>query len=280
MEIAQRNFRVNIGETLNIYFLGDIHEGNVNHAEDELKEAVKIIKNDPNGYWIGMGDYIEAITLDDKKRFNPVTIAKKYGIEDLKDLPFKQCKAVFDKIRPIEDKCLALLIGNHEESYVKYNHSNVYDRFGEMFTTMPAMLGYVGFFRVGLIRQKNKDTANHVIVFALNHGIGGGGFREGYPINKIHDVFRWTDADINIMGHIHQLVIDDKKITGVTYYGNLNKRRRYFGSSGCFLWTYKEGNANYYEHKGKHEGDIGFLKVSIKLLRDGPDITLKKIILG
>ena len=118
MEIVTREFNVQPGQRLNFYFLGDIHEGNVNHAEGEFRKAVNIIKDDPDGYWIGMGDYIEAITLDDKKRFNPITIAKKYGLSDLKDLPYKQMEVVYRKLEPIQDKCLCLVVGNHEECYI------------------------------------------------------------------------------------------------------------------------------------------------------------------
>ena len=43
MEIITREFNVNIGDEINIYFIGDIHEGNVNDAEAEFKRAVQII---------------------------------------------------------------------------------------------------------------------------------------------------------------------------------------------------------------------------------------------
>jgi len=280
MEIATHNFKCKLNDTYNIYFIGDIHEGNINHAEKEFKKAVKIIKEDKDGYWIGMGDYIEAITLDDKKRFNPITIAKKYGIRDLKDLPYKQMEAVFDKISPIQNKCLALLVGNHEESYIKYNHADIYSRFVELFDRPPPKLGYVGFLKLGFNYEKNRDRPNKNVLIALNHGNGGGGFREGYPTNKVHDTFRWTDADINVMGHIHQLVEDDKKITGVTQNNKLVKRRKFWGCSGCFLWTYEEGNANYFEHKGKNESDIGMLRAVISVNRPEIKIRLEKIKLG
>ena len=136
MEVITREFSVDIGDEINIYFIGDIHEGNVNHAESEFKRAIQIIKDDPNGYWIGMGDYVEAITTDDKKRFNPITIAKKYGIRDLKDLPFRQMEVVYSRFQPIEDRCLCLLLGNHEESYIKHNSSDIYDRFVKMFSNL------------------------------------------------------------------------------------------------------------------------------------------------
>jgi len=280
VEVITREFSVDIGDEFNIYFIGDIHEGNVNHAESEFKRAIQIVKDDPKGYWIGMGDYIEAITTDDKKRFNPITIAKKYGIRDLKDLPFRQMEVVYSRFQPIEDRCLCLLLGNHEESYIKHNSSDIYDRFTKMFSAPPPKMGYVGFMRLHF--KHNKGRATNTVIIALNHGDGGGGFREGYPINKLWDVFRWVDADVSVMGHVHRLMEDDKKFIGVSPLGNLSKRRRHVGISGCFLWTYQEGNANYFEHKGRHESDIGMLKCNIKIQhpRHGAGIQLHKIKLG
>jgi len=280
VEIVTREFIVELTDETNFYFIGDIHEGNVNHAEPEFKKAVQIIKDDPNGYWIGLGDYVEAITLDDRKRFNPITIAKKYGIRDLKDLPYKQMEVVYSRFQPIEDRCIALLIGNHEESYIKHNHSDIYSRFVEMFTPRPRKMGYVGFLKLKFKRKDGKNLFTTVV--ALNHGDGGGGFREGYPINKLWDVFRWVDADVSIMGHTHRLLEDSKKFTGVTKNDGLKKFYRYVGNSGCFLWTYQEGNANYFEHKGRYESDIGMLKLTVGMDTDSQTqkLSLHKIKLG
>jgi len=81
------------------------------------------------------------------------------------------------------------------------------------------------------------------------------------------------------MGHIHQLIEDDKKIIGVDQADNLKKRRKYWGASGCFLYTFKEGNTNYFEHTGKNESDIGMLKATIRI-KSKPEISLTKIKLG
>jgi len=287
MEIAKKEFKLKIGEKLNIYFLGDTHEGNCNHADTELKEAVRIILNDPGGYWIGMGDYVEAINSKDP-RFNPVEIAEYYRLKDLKDLPKKQADYIFAKLKPIEGKCLALLIGNHEESYMRHGGFDVYDYFRNLFSTSahnpghaPPKLGYVGFYRI--ILSQPKSDAHYKVDIALNHGIGGGGYREGYPINKVHDCFRWVDAEICVMGHIHALVEDSKKIQGVNNAVNLDKRERFYGSSGCFLWTFQEGKTNYFEHKGKNESDMGMLKAEITQTHprhNKPRIKLEKIKLG
>ena len=283
MEICERRFDLEgMKDYINIYFVGDVHEGNVNHAADEFRRAVAIIKDDPHGYWIGMGDFVDAVVYTDKKRFNPVTIDPEYRVKDLKDLPRKQINNFFEKVKPIKDKCLALLIGNHEETIIKHYHNDIYDMLLRRFKMQPEKMGYVGFFRLKLYTQGQRRFS---VLLALNHGDGGGGFREGYPINKLHDVFRAYDADICVMGHVHQLVEDDRKVMTVDQNGNLKKRFRYWGISGSFLKTYNDGTANYFEHKGRWESHIGMLKATIAFSRTQPDyyskqIQLNKIKLG
>jgi len=278
MEIGKRILETKQKE-LNIYFLGDMHLGNCNFDEKSLKESVEIVKNDPNGYWFGMGDYIEAITYLGDKRFDPITIAKNFKIRDLKDLPRKQMQEIYQMLEPIDEKCLALLVGNHEEAYIKYNTSDIYDIFQNMFKSKPQKLGYVGFYVLGIKNRKGTNKVNYTIKFSLNHGTGGGGYLEGYPTNLVHKVFKYTYADINVMGHIHKLVEDKKEITTVTSSGLLQRKPRLWGVSGCFLRTYVEGNTNYFEHRAGigGESNVGMLVARLKLHSEGWSGKLEKI---
>ena len=280
MEVITYDHKLKVGQSLNIYSLGDIHEGNCNHNSKLFQKAVDIIKEDPNGRWIGMGDYIDAILHTDKKRFNPVTISEKYKISDMKDLPMKQMENVFDVINPIQSKCIALLCGNHEESYIKHNSSDIYERFANMFASSaygncaPPRLGYVGFIRYNIIGGMH-------LIHALNHGDGVGGKTAGYPLTKVWDMASPFDYDVFWAGHIHQLIEDDRKTTGLSERGNILKRRKFVAVTGCFLDVYNEGTANYFEHKGRIEGDIGMIKLSIKLNRiRGLEVSQEKIKLG
>ena len=276
METLVKGFAINRRKSFNIYFIGDIHEGNINHAERELKEAVQMVNKDKNAVWLGMGDYIEAIAVNDK-RFDADSIDEKYRIKDLKDLPYVQGKNVYDKLSPIDDKCVGLLAGNHELKFARTRYSDVYKRFQEMFTSDPKMLGYVAYLR--FIFNITGGTKQNLDI-NLNHGSGGNGYREGYPINKVHDAFRWSNADINVMGHIHALDHDNKKIPQLNDNNIFVKKRKHWGLSGCFLWTYKEGNYNYFEHKGKSESDIGMLKATINVYNNDIRIHLQSIELG
>ena len=260
---------LNVGNKANIYYLGDIHEGNCNCRSDLLKKAVKIIKDDPIGYWYGMGDYIDAILHTDSKRFDPATIHPDYRLKDLKNLPIIQTKRIYEYLAPIKDKCLGLLIGNHEASCSKFNSVDVYKYLIELMADKNAerinelTLGYVCIGAISLSR-KSRTQRETSFSIALQHGDGGTGFLPGYPVSKVYEMFRYYTTDINIMGHIHQLYGDSKKyLTYSNAKHRIDKVRRCHGVSGTFLETYNDGTANYFEGKGRAEGDLGFLKIEI-----------------
>lgn len=276
MKIYVKDIYSSFNDKINIYFLGDTHYGSNNFAEKEFKKLVNIIKRDDKSFWIGMGDYCDFINYSDRKRFNPRTINKKYKISDLNDLMKIQVDEFFDIIKPIENKCIALIEGNHEQSATKYNLFNVYDYLHHKFPNNPGKLGYLGFIKI----RFHFSNKTFILKIFCNHGTGGGGFREGYPLNKLHDQFRWIDADINVMGHIHQIIVDDKKFLTIGKDDKIIKKRKFFGISGSFLYTFLEDEENYFEHKGRYEGDIGCIKASIKLNKELNKITLNKIKFG
>ncbi len=278
MEVISKDIRFPYGEIANIFFLGDFHEGNANFAEKKLAKAVNIIKSTPNSRWVGMGDYIDCIINAKDPRFNPAEIAHKYEIRDLKDLPRKQADYVFDILSPISAECLALLIGNHEQAYIKRHSFDIYDYISNLFPNDNLKLGYDGYLKLGLIYQSERDRPNRVVKIGLNHGDGGGGKREGYPVNKIHDLFRWWEGDVFIAGHLHKLVADQQQFNDTTISGKHKIIRKWYGMSGCFLETFKEGNNNYFEHKGKPHSDIGMLKLEIDMTGK-KDMLLKRIFL-
>jgi len=246
---------------LNIYFLGDVHEGNSNHDAKAFAKAVDIIKKDENAVWIGMGDMIDAINHKDP-RFDPIEIAREYGLKHLKDLPSEQTRRLYDKIRPIQYKCIALLRGNHEESYIRHNAFDATAYLSELMDDVP-IVGYTGFVRVGLVSKKKGNRRTYLRIY-VTHGVGGGGYREGYPINVIHDVSRWVEADVYVMGHIHRMSIDKQTILGVRDSGEAFVYDRWYGTNGCFLLKARTGTRGYFEGKRGPMSSIGMLVLKTK----------------
>ena len=247
---------------ITFYFMGDVHEGNCNHTEKEFKKSVSIIAKDKQckGVFL-MGDLIECIINSHDPRWDPKTISEEYKIQDLKDLPRRQSDRVYKNLKPIEHLILACVCGNHEEQYIKRHSFNVYDHYCKLFSSKPVKLGYVGFYRLLFKRFDKSET--HKIDCALNHGQGGGGFREGYPLNKLFDTFRWTQAEVNIMGHVHTLAEDSQTFMAVGNNAKLKMIKQLYGISGCYLKTSVDGNTNYFEHKGRPQSKIGMLRLNV-----------------
>ena len=257
---------------IDVFLMGDFHEGNCNFEEKALERAVDHIKKNaeenPYTFVILMGDYCEYITSQSDPRWDPVAIDSKYKIRDLKNLAIKQNEYISGKLEPIKDIVIAILIGNHGEAYVKHNTTDVYDDFAKRFP-LAKKLGYVGYFGFNL--SPINESSSSQFIFALNHGEGGGGKTLGYVENKLYDLFAMEDrADFRICGHMHKLVARPLTLRSPNrYLSGMNERRIWFGCSGGFLSTYKVGNKNYFEHKGREPSDIGMLKASFRVYNRG-----------
>jgi len=283
MEIGSKKIELLEGEPLDIYFVGDIHEGEINCQHDALTAGVKQIvqnkKENRHTKTVLMGDTINCIVHSDKKRFNPEEFDPYYRVHDLNNLPQKQAERVNGFLAPIRDTVDAILIGNHEEEYVKRHNFNVYKN---IYTKYPSAvpLGYVGLFRY-VVKIKG-DSTSFILDLALNHGDGGaGGDAPGAAINRTFKTFTWFDADISVMGHIHKLAAEPAEVIALNGAGtDLRRSRKWWGCSGCFLRTYEPGNRNYFEAKGKGPSDIGMLRAEITFRRksiDGKRIWVKDI---
>lgn len=253
-----------------IYCLGDIHEGAANMNENALRKAIRLISAS-GAMWLGMGDYLDAINHRDP-RFNPHEISDKYGIRDLDDLPNKQAERLLSLLSPIADRCIGLLSGNHEDAYKRHNGFDV-------MSILSKGLNVRNLRQKAFISLQYKDRNTFTICAA--HGCGGGGMREGYPINKVYDTFRWDMADFHVQGHIHKLMSDRAVFTKLTH-GIIQKMPSFFGVTGCFLSKAEIGTDGYFENKPGKESDIGMLKISIiasARRKDQCKLSLEKIYL-
>lgn len=237
------------------YYLGDVHEGAANHTAKQFKQAVEIIKADVDA-WIGLGDYVDAINHNDP-RFNPQEIAETYKIKDLEDLPRIQSNRFIENIMPIADKCIGLIYGNHEDSYRRHNTFDVVSYMCNQLNL--DNLRHKSWISFNFKRGKSQSTPIKAVAC---HGSGGGGMREGYPINKAYDVFRWDMADIHIMGHLHQMVADRAEYNQFTK-GIMRSDKVWFAVNGCFLAKSTFGNDGYFEQRPGKESAIGMIKQSI-----------------
>ena len=104
---------------LNIYPLGDVHIGSKECDLELLKEWVEMVKNDPNGAVVIVGDMMNMGLKNSKS-----------NVYEEKLTPMEQKELCYELLSPIADKIIAGCSGNHEYRAVKEVGMNpLYDVF-------------------------------------------------------------------------------------------------------------------------------------------------------
>lgn len=198
-----------------LYFLTDLHLGARNCDEQLLKQDILKIANDPNALWIGGGDYLDCISRRGDKRYRESAYAPwVHGIEDVIDAQEQQ---LFSFLRPIMDKCIALLRGNHEDSALQWYDRDVYWNICRTIAidkgVMPEKLalGTNGFVVLKWQKQGKKSKKWEVPIYC-HHGYGGGRKSGGHAL-ALSDLLTSFDCDIALLGHRHTRHVLDKRIT-------------------------------------------------------------------
>jgi hypothetical protein len=248
-------------KSINLYHVTDVHLGAENFREKEFKEFIEVIKKDPDGYWIGGGDFIEGITLSDP-RFSPGELQSKYNLKDLNDLPRKQMKAFYKLIKPIQDKCLGLVIGNHEEKYIKYNHFDVYDYLADDLMGQPELkLGKNGYILLVI-----GNTSKRLVKIFITHGEGlSCSPDDGTVMNSFVKLTQDKIADLYFAGHTHRLTESTKMFMDVDKTGKTIDTFRSFIIGGAWLKKYHTGTSGYFESKRGFETMPGYIKTSLSV---------------
>jgi len=230
------------GDRFPLYFIGDIHKGISHCAIDELKAAIALVKKDKNARWVGMGDYIDAVIYTDAKRFDPRTIEG--DISHLSNTVKNQCDSFLEDVKCIKDQCLGLIEGNHEATIAK--RSGVLDP--TYYMAKELGVKYLGYNAIILLTFRRGRVGMDFTIY-VHHGYGGGR-KMGSNMNKLLDLAGGIDADLYVMGHVHDKVITEAERWYITRKkGHIEPRikRIHFMLTGSFLKTYKIGPDSYAE---------------------------------
>jgi hypothetical protein len=247
-------------DTIKLSFIGDIHWGAAQCNKKLLKACVRMIADDPTHWWLGMGDYVDAICPDDKRQdFRSLDPETK--LKELNDLPKKQIREIVSELEPIKERCLGLLTGNHEEKiatkYYTDIHSDLCLHLGVK------NLGYSAFVNLKFPRLR-KDKTESVLICA-HHGFGGGR-KKGSKVNRIEDfAASFPYCDIYAMGHVHETI---SFVSTVLKYEPISQKiiskPRAFVVSGTFLETYTKDFSGYGERMMYPPTSLGISTIIIK----------------
>ena len=252
-----------------IYPLGDIHAGSVHCAEGHIRRMVKQIQRDPLARWIGMGDYADAITKEDK-RFDIGGLSPWVKPGNIIESQRRWVTQLFD---PIKEQCLAFLTGNHEESIHRHHQDdlarNIADDLG---------VPYAGFSCFILLKACRGAMINRRLVrIHAWHGAGAAQ-SEGARIMRLMRLVNEVEADICIMGHLH--AVSTYETQRLICDGGLIQYKPVVAAmTGSWLKTYTQGSQtggaiSYGEMKGYKPSVIGCPIVNVKMFH-GTESALK-----
>jgi len=236
--------------------LGDVHLGNEACAVRHFREQIAWVHDHPNACWFGMGDYAEFIGYRDS-RFDPTVLAKAIPITKLGQLGREFSKQIAEEFRPIADKGLGLLFGNHEDAYQL--HQEAQHMHAELCDTLKMQdLGYSCFQEIEF--ERRGKSASYLV--RAHHGAGWAQ-TDGAVLNKLISFMRHTVADITLVGHLHRR-IHTTKVELALRDGRLVDRVKFGAMTGTFLKTYQEGVTTYGEKKGYEPTPLGAYKIPLQ----------------
>jgi len=196
MEYTKKEINIHRPDTFLLFPIGDIHAGSIHCAELEIKSKVEEIKKTKNALWLGMGDYADCITTNDK-RWSAYGLSNWVDHDDIID---SQRRWLVNLFNPIKDKCLGLLTGNHEET-IHDRHQDAITRHLCEDLGVP-FLSYSCF--VDLVF--NRGSTKYTVQIHAFHGAGAAQ-SDGGKLMRLMRLVNDIQADIYLMGHLHDIIV-------------------------------------------------------------------------
>lgn len=204
MQVIVKELEYSRPDKFFLYPLGDIHCGVIHCDEDLLAKKVKEIKNTPNAYIIGMGDYADLITPSDFKRWEG-RILPEWMRSEIDNIGPAQLDRVDKLLSPVYDKFLTVIEGNHDDAIRKYTHYDFIKNFlKEMNKNRKVEVPYGGVSCFLVLKFKRKNSSEtHEYVIHARHGEGGARTSGARALAVLRLSQSMVNAHITLMGHLH-----------------------------------------------------------------------------
>lgn len=270
-----------IGRNFNLYLFGDVHAGSTLFYRKGFLKFVETVRRDPIGVAVDFGDAIEAIMTDDKR----------YTDDTAKQpIPLKQANDYIEMIRPIKDKIIVRLLGNHEHKL---------HRFGNLAEYICSQLDIPYGTFTAKVLFTDKKTGGLMFKAFVTHGFRSITNQAHDPIQReanmkarLKRLLMEKAGDTMLMacGHTHKLIVaeptkklwlsDDGKDIRQKYTHSegdfIHQDHRYFVNTGSFLKLYENNVSGYAEMFGYDPTELGYAKA---IVRKGTIQSIEKVTL-
>lgn len=177
-------------ETLELLPVGDIHYGARNCNEEMFNAFTRYVLEAENRYVILNGDIIN----------NNVVGSVGSPFED-KMSPREQKKQMIHLLRPIRERIICAISGNHEQRTKKTNDDNPLEDIAD--TLDLEYSEYDAFMKIKFGKMKGREGQKVCYTVFATHGYGGGRL-PGSSLNNIEKLTLNCFADVYIMNHVHK----------------------------------------------------------------------------
>lgn len=189
-ELIKKQF----SDDITIYPISDVHLGSLEHNEKEWADFVYGLVSDPNAYVILAGDLM-----------NNATRSSVSNIFDETLRPREQKERLVKMLKPIKDKILCAVSGNHERRSIKdVDDDPMYDVMCKL-DIEDVYRQNMAFLKIQMGSAKmRKNGKGATYTLAITHGAGGG-VLSGSTINR-NERFAYAidNLDCLIVGHTHK----------------------------------------------------------------------------
>jgi len=243
--------------------MGDIHWWNAACDEAAADDTLGTIADDPLSRMIGMGDYNDLIGTQDK-RFDGDSIAPAHVHEFLKGQAGNAKKHMSAKFKPIADqnKLIGLHLGNHEWKFDNKMESAIVQDVCEELKV--PFLGYAALHDICFEHKKSHEARRFRV---MSHHGAGYALTKGGKINRLERFMDDFDAEVYLIGHLHETLDDEKVRLGADPSCNrLIAHTRIAIMTGTYLKTYCEnpdGSSTYGERAAYRPTAIGTPRLGI-----------------
>ena len=170
----------------NLFPLGDWHLGSRQCDVLFIRKVIGLIKNDPNAYWVGMGDLMENAIIGSKGDLYTQALP-----------PREQMDYICNLLDPIAKKGLFLIGGNHEQRTMR-----AVGTIPEQYFSVKLGIPFMGFSCMAVF-DLLRAHAPRVFSCYFHHNYGGG-YMVGSKINRASSLRKLTPTvDAVFSGHFH-----------------------------------------------------------------------------
>lgn len=251
-----------------IYDVADIHLLNRGVSLPHLIRDIERINDDTYSLFFEGGDYADWIFPGDK-RFDAESFNEDIRVNDLAQLGAVVAEMIIRYFKPIKRKCLGFLIGNHEFTAMNRNSQMYVHDYICHKLNVPNMR-FSGFTDIYFVYERGFKGGMKMTIADLpptkyvarlrtfiHHGMGAANTAGG-KINKLKALVDMVDADLVMMGHVHeQFAKAFLRLVPNEYCSEIGQKVTMGLITGSYLRTYAPGFTGYGEIKGYSATTLG-----------------------